>query len=99
MFIKAQSAKIALHRRSSGSSPTTATWYNEIFAVTLEVITNKKITLAVAPIVGSASIMLNGLVLYKAADWDYSTMNGNEIIFSNDLELTVGDTIRAKYQA
>ena len=97
MFIKAQSAKIALNRRSSGTSPTTATWYNEIFAVTEEVVTTKIITLAAIPVSGSGHIMLNGLVLYKAVDWDYS-ISGNEIIFTNDLELTVGDTIRAQYQ-
>jgi hypothetical protein len=73
-------------------------WYNEIFDVTMEVLTNRMVTLETVPVSGSENILLNGLVLYKAVDWDY-TMNGNEIIFTNDLELMMGDTVRAQYQA
>jgi len=98
MFIKTQSAKIILNRRSAASSPTMVVWYSEIFDVTEEVITTRKVVLSVTPVSGSELILLNGLVLYKNIDWDY-TINGNEIILTNDLELTLGDTIRAQYQA
>jgi len=98
MFIKASSTKIALQRRSTGV-PVAVPWYNEIFDVTQEVVTSKTIILAGIPISGSELVMLNGLVSYKSTDWDYGMMSGNEIIFNNDIELTVGDTIRVKYQA
>jgi len=96
MFVKSQ--KIALNRRSKSSSPQMVLWYNEIFDVTVGVLTSRTITLETVPVSGSENILLNGLVLYKAVDWDY-TMNGNEIIFTNDLELMMGDTVRAQYQA
>jgi len=97
MFIKAQSAKIVLNRRSAAVPPSTVTWYNEIFNVTEEVISTRSILLAITPIIGSELITMNGLMLYRSTDSDYS-MNTNEIIFTNELELTIGDTIRARYQ-
>ena len=92
-----QAAKIALSRRTSSSGPGGGVWRVDIFNVTQEVINARKVTLSYAPVASSESVKLNGLELLNDPIWDY-TMSGNEVLFSDDALLTIGDTIRARYQ-
>ena len=92
-----QAVKIALSRRTASPGPVGGAWRVEIFTVTQEVINARKVLLSYSPATNSESIKLNGLELLNNPVWDY-TMNGNEIIFSDDALLTIGDTIRARYQ-
>ena len=99
MIVKSNAVKIALSRRATiEAEPDTRIWRKEFFDVTQDVYDNRKVTLAHTPISDTEEVRLNGLVLENDPDWDY-TMNGNEVIFRVDHNLTVGDTIRVTYKA
>jgi hypothetical protein len=98
MIIKSTAAKIALTRRGVESSGDTGSWHTEFFDVTQSLINMGKLVLANTPIDNTEIIKLNGLEMVNHPDWDYQ-MSGNEIIFADDINLTVGDTIRVRYKS
>ena len=97
MIIQSTAAKIVLSRRGTSSGEGTGSWKTAFFDVTQSLINVGKIILAEAPIVDTEIVKLNGLEMVNHPDWDYQ-MSGNEIIFADDINLTVGDTIRVRYK-
>ena len=90
--------KIDIRRRVTSTIPAaTVLWYNEIIPVDQAFITAGKVILAHTPISGSELVRLNGLVLHNADPWDY-TLSSNEVIFTANSLLTIGDTFSVKYQ-
>jgi len=99
MIIRSTAAKIAISRRVTGiSEGDVGTWRFEFFNVTQDLINDGKLVLAETPIEETEMIKLNGLEMVNHPDWDYQ-MSGNEVIFADDINLTVGDTIRVRYKA
>ncbi len=98
MNIQSTAAKITISRRGQSSGEDTSTWRTALFDVTQDLINAGKLVLADIPIINTEQVKLNGLEMVNHPDWDYQ-MNGNEIIFANDINLTVGDTIRVRYKA
>jgi len=98
MIIQSTAAKIVISRRGTGSGEGAGSWKTAFFDVTQDLIDAGKIILIEAPIVNTEIVKLNGLEMVNHPDWDYQ-MSGNEIIFADDINLTVGDTIRVRYKA
>jgi len=96
MMLRTTGAKIALSRRNVPTQDT-GSWRIEFFTVTQDLIDAGKLVLADIPITNTEMIKLNGLEMTSKSGWDY-TMNGNEIIFADDILLVVGDTIRIRYK-
>ena len=96
-MILSKSLKLALIRMQSGVSSSDTNWRTELFDVTQDIINNGKIVLLNAPLVNTEMIKLNGLEMLNNSGWDY-TVSGKEIIFGDDILLTVGDTIRVRYK-
>lgn len=99
MIVRATAQRIALFRRSATTIVTSTglVWEREFIDVTQELINAATFSLSHVPVVDSELIMLNGLPMTEESGWDYQ-ISGNVVIFLDTSWLTVGDTIRIKYQ-
>ena len=91
--------RIGIHRREVKVTVVTSTgraYYEDFFDVTQSVINNLKVTLTYTPVAESEHVMLNGLEATDESGWDY-TISGKDVIFPAHHNLTVGDTLRIKY--
>jgi hypothetical protein len=97
MILQSTAAKIALNRRKL-EEESISPWTTEFFNVTQALMDAGKLLLISIPVEGTEMIKLNGLEMVNHPDWDYQ-MSGNEINFADDINLTVGDTLRVRYKA